>query len=75
MLSKEAEVAIEIYGLGGRRVCRLGTFVQQSGFQEVEWDGRDGSGAPIANGTYLYRITARDAEREVVFRGPLVVAR
>jgi len=75
VLSGEAEVAIEIYGLGGRRVCRLGTFAQQPGFQEVEWDGRDGSGVPLANGTYLYRIIARDAEREVVFRGPLVVAR
>jgi hypothetical protein len=75
VLSGAAQVEIEIYSLGGRLIQRLGPFAQEAGFQQVAWDGRDQSGAQLANGAYLYRIVARDEEREVVFRGPLAVAR
>ncbi|MEE3259641.1 MAG: C25 family cysteine peptidase [Candidatus Latescibacterota bacterium] len=75
VLSGAAEVEIEIFGLAGRLIRRLGPFAQESGFQQVAWDGRDDSGAPLANGTYLYRIAARNEKREVVFRGPLAIVR
>ena len=75
VLSGAAEVEIEIFGLAGRLIRRLGPFAQESGFQQVEWDGRDAANAQLANGTYLYRIVARDTEREVVYRGPLAVVR
>ena len=75
MLSQGAEVEIEIYSLTGRLIRRLGPEVQEQGFRQIEWDSRDGAGKALANGTYLYRIIARSAEREAVFRGPLSVAR
>ena len=74
VLSGAAEVEIEIFGLTGRLIHRLGPFAQEPGFQQIAWDGSDATDAPLANGTYLYRIVARSTEREVVFRGPLVVA-
>ena len=75
MLSGSAEVEIEVFALTGRLIRRLGPFAQEPGFQQTPWDSRDQSGAPLANGTYLYRIVARDQEHVVVFRGPLVVGR
>jgi len=75
MLSGSAEVEIEVFALTGRLIRRLGPFAQEPGFQQTPWDSRDQSGAPLANGTYLYRIVAKDQEHVVVFRGPLVVGR
>ncbi|MFL2542177.1 MAG: FlgD immunoglobulin-like domain containing protein, partial [Candidatus Latescibacterota bacterium] len=75
MLSGSAEVEIEIYALTGRLIRRLGPITQEPGFQQMHWDGRDQSTAPLANGTYLYRIIATNTERTVVFRAPLVIAR
>ena len=75
VLSQSAEVEIEIYSLTGRLIRRLGPRAQEPGFRQIDWDGRDGAGKGLANGTYLYRIIARGAGRAAVFRGPLAVAR
>ena len=75
VLSQSAEVEIEIYSLTGRLIRRLGPRAQEPGFRQIDWDGRDGAGKGLANGTYLYRIIARGAGRDAVFRGPLAVAR
>lgn len=75
VLSHEARVAIEIYALSGRRLLRLGPLAQGAGFQQVEWDGRDGEGRRLANGTYLYRISAEGPQGVAEFRGPLTVMR
>ena len=75
VLSQSAEIEIEIYSLTGRLIHRLGPLAQEPGFRQVDWNGRDGAGKALANGTYLYRIIARGAGRDAVFRGPLTVAR
>ena len=75
VLSQSAEIEIEIYSLTGHLIHRLGPLAQEPGFRQVDWNGRDGAGKALANGTYLYRIIARGAGRDAVFRGPLTVAR
>jgi flagellar hook assembly protein FlgD len=75
VLSHEAQVAVEIYALSGRRVLRLGPLRQGAGFQQVEWDGRDQDGRQLANGAYLYRISAEGPQGHAEFRGPLSVVR
>ena len=75
VLSHGAQVNIEIYALSGRRVLRLGPVAQEAGFQQVEWDGRDREGRPLANGAYLYRISAEGPQGRAEFRGPLSVVR
>ncbi|MBI2503622.1 MAG: hypothetical protein HYW07_10375 [Candidatus Latescibacteria bacterium] len=74
-LSHEAQVAVEIYALSGRRVLRLGPLAQGAGFQQVEWDGRDQEGRRLANGAYLYRISAEGPQGYAEFRGALSVVR
>lgn len=76
VLSHPALIEIEIFSLSGKHIRRLGPFEQQAGFGQTGWDGRDGGGRRLANGTYLYRIVAENAERnEAVFRGTLLIAR
>ena len=73
VLSHEAQVIIEVYALSGRRVLRLGPLAQMAGFQQVEWDSRDQEGRRLANGIYLYRISAEGPQGKAEFRGPLSV--
>ena len=75
VLSHEAEVSVELFSLSGRRVVQLGPQRQGAGFGQLEWDGRDGGGTLVANGTYLYLIEASAGERRVRQRGPLVIVR
>lgn len=75
VLSLAADVELEIFGLSGRLVRRLGPFEQEPGFTQVAWDGRDARGALLASGTYLYRIAATSGSEQAVFRGALAVVR
>ena len=42
----------------GRIVRSLFDGVATSGRTTVEWDGTDNSGANVATGTYIYRLTS-----------------
>lgn len=54
---------VEIVAIDGRRVARL-PMAGSAG--SVEWDGRDGNGASVANGVYLVRVS--DGGRQLVQR-------
>ena len=75
VLSHDAEVTVEIFSVSGRLIRRLGPAPQLAGFRQTRWDGRDESGRPLANGTYLYRIAARNGDRAAERRRPLSVLR
>jgi flagellar hook assembly protein FlgD len=76
VLSQSAQVEIEVFSLAGKLVKRLGPYDQAAGFAQVAWDGRSSGGDLLANGTYLYRLVARnEAGGDAVFRGALVLAR
>jgi hypothetical protein len=51
------EVRVKIFTLSGRLIRTLES-VGNSGFNQLEWDGRDGDGDQLANGVYLYKIIA-----------------
>jgi len=62
--------------LNGRLIRRLEPQRLPAGFAETKWDGRGDDGRQLANGTYLYRIRARDDDGVVVeHRAPFVVTR
>ncbi len=54
-LNETAEAVIRIYTSGGRMIRELRA-PAVTGINAVEWDGRDGDGDLIANGTYIYKV-------------------
>jgi len=58
------EMGVEIYGLNGQRV-----FSATSPNNSLVWHMRDGANRAVANGVYLYVVTARDAHGNVVRSG------
>ena len=51
-------IELVIYDILGKRVRRLVSRRQGSGFYEVEWDGRDDAGRVMPAGVYLFRLRA-----------------
>jgi len=51
-------VVIGVYDVLGRRVYTLVDDIRSAGRHEITWNGRDGGGLPLANGTYFYRLEA-----------------
>ena len=53
----DTEVRIKIFTLAGRLIRTLES-AGGRGFNQIDWDGRDEDGDPLANGVYLYKIIA-----------------
>lgn len=62
-LSQDAAVEIRIYTVDGRLINTIDYSWGTPGFNMIPWDGRDDVGDALANGVYLYKITAK-AESE-----------
>jgi len=60
-LSQEAKVSIGIYTVAGRLIKKFEPAQGHVGYNifPETWDGRDRSGDRVANGVYLYKITAK----------------
>ncbi len=70
-----SEVEIRVYTLAGRLVKTVRDAPGAAGFNRVHWDGRDDDGDELANGVYLYKITATAEDGKVAVIGKAVVAR
>jgi hypothetical protein len=59
-----ADARLAVYTVTGKRIWsqRLTNVI---GYQEVAWDGRDGEGYRIANGTYYAKLTAKSGKKSV----------
>ena len=57
-ISEESTVQLEVFNLMGQRVLVLVDAVQEAGSYEIQWDGKNNNGLPMASGIYLYRIRA-----------------
>ncbi len=51
-------VRVAVYSVAGREVKVLVDGPVGAGYHEVVWDGRDGSGSPMASGVYFIRMDA-----------------
>ena len=51
-------VKLVVYDVAGRPVRVLAEGVRQASRYEVTWDGRDGQGAVMASGIYIYKLEA-----------------
>ena len=57
-LSEDAHVTLRVYNMIGQLVATLVDEPQPTGYRSVVWNGRNDSGASVASGIYIYRITA-----------------
>jgi hypothetical protein len=55
-LAKNSDVLLTIYNQTGQKVRTLVQEKQGSGFQSINWDGRDDAGQQLSSGIYLYRL-------------------
>jgi hypothetical protein len=56
-LPKRVLVTLEIFDIAGRRIVCLVDEKQPAGPYSVQWDGRNGRGAEVSSGIYLYRLS------------------
>jgi hypothetical protein len=57
-LPEPCRVTLDIFDVSGRRIARLIDKMQNPGYQEASWNGRDENGRPAASGIYFYCLTA-----------------
>ena len=58
-----SQVELSVYNIVGQKVATLVNGDFQAGLHEVEWQGVDETGVPVASGVYFYRLTT-DAYNE-----------
>lgn len=58
-LTQDADIALQVYTVAGTPIRSFPRRPGFRGFNQVDWDGADEEGATLANGAYLYKITAR----------------
>ena len=56
------EVSLKIYTITGRRIAAIDTLDASVSYNEFHYDGYDVDGAPLGNGVYLYKFTARKGD-------------
>jgi hypothetical protein len=64
-LSEPQRVCLEVYDAAGRRVDTIYEGWAAPGPFRHSWDGRDGSGRPVASGVYFARLTTPAGIHEV----------
>ena len=57
-LPQAGPVSLKVYDMAGQVVRQLVDQHQNAGSHQVLWDGLDASGAPTANGVYIYELRA-----------------
>ena len=57
-LKEAGAVTLRIYDVMGQQVRELVNAPQSSGRHQVTWEGRDQTGAQVANGVYFYVLRA-----------------
>jgi hypothetical protein len=57
-LSQQAKIQIKVFTVAGRLIQTIDAGSFPVGYNKIFWDGRDVSGDFLANGVYLYKISA-----------------
>ncbi len=61
-LNQPVDVKVKIYTIAGRMIKEIESNNVGEKFVKINWDGRDGDGDMIANGTYLYKIIVKSSD-------------
>ena len=60
-LPEASHVRLMIYDLAGREVSSW-DLQQQSGYKQIDWNGKDQKGVLVPAGVYIYRLTAKSVD-------------
>ena len=55
-LPEASFVTLKIYNMLGQEIKTLVSGDKSAGVYNVQWNGKDNYGSPVASGTYIYRI-------------------
>ena len=56
-LSEDTRATLKVYNMLGQLIATLVDEFQSAGYREANWNGTNGSGASVASGIYVYRLT------------------
>ncbi len=77
-LNTTARIKLDVFTIKGRPVWQY-SGIHSPGIHQVEWDLRDSFGRPVANGVYLFKLTADSYQEETkqtaVQKGSFIVIR
>ena len=59
-LTENSDITISIYTITGKKIKTIKEYNLATGFVKIGWDGKDADGDKIANGTYFYKVRAKD---------------
>jgi hypothetical protein len=59
------EAEVKIYTVAGRLIQTLKKTNVMTSFVQIPWDGRDREGDAVANGVYLYKISAKTVDNRL----------
>ena len=68
-LTKPADIILEIYSIGGKRIKKIENLDCQIGFNIINWDGFNEYKEQIANGVYLYHLKAMNEDESISYIG------
>jgi len=74
-LTNDADITVDIYTLSGRLIKSIHTEKYTLGYHRIAWDGRDEYGSLLANGVYLYKMTAAKGTQKIRHFGRLAIYR
>jgi len=74
-LSQGAEIEIKIFTVAGRLIHTIDAGSFPIGYTKIYWDGRDDAGDELANGVYIYKMSAKTEEESVNQIGKVIVMR
>lgn len=63
-LSNTGHVTLKVYSTLGKEVATLVDGIVPQGAYQTEWDGRDGAGAVVPSGIYIYRLSFEGARSQ-----------
>ncbi len=55
---EKAKVSVVLFDINGREVATLVNETKSNGSHDVQWNATNNFGAPVASGTYIYRMIA-----------------
>lgn len=70
-LLSPAEVSLDIFTITGRKIWSAEKSHMQVGYNQIKWEGADRNGKRVSRGIYIYRLVAKNNEKDYIIYGKL----